>query len=435
MSDQLTTRDDQRPDDQLPDELAGADTSPTESRRDWGDLVGRGGRFIRNLIIGLVRVIRRLVQRGGGFAEHWLTDAKRARYGIAVTRMLLGATGIGLLLANFTTRLYTFGSGYAWSGETAEPASALAQVFVLFHFIQLNDAAFTLGYVILFALAVAVLLGWRTRLTLPIFFVAWVSFIELNDAASDQGDNMFRIALLSLIFADSASRWSLDSRRRARTEVDQKANFVVRVWQGERLLPEWLTTITHNLVLVSMTFHVCIVYASGALYKAGGAPWQQGYAIYNPLHVERFGPWPELSDLLTTWAPTVTIVSWSSIIIQMCFPMMLLNRISRVIGLLGILSFHIGIAVLMGLPWFSLAMIAIDSIFIRDITWRRMAAFVNRAWRRAETKPVEQPTPAVREEPAVGAAAVPAEQSRPLADATLLKSPGLAGARQSPPGG
>lgn len=374
--------------------------------------LGRCVRFVENLIIGVLRVLRRLANRGGGFVEHWLTDAKRARYGIAVTRMLLGATGIGLLLTNLTTFRYTFGSGVAWSGETAEPSSLLPQVwlFSLFHQIQLNDAAFTAGYVILLLLAVAVLLGWRTRLTLPVFFVAWVSFIELNDAASDQGDNMYRIALLSLIFADSASRWSLDARRRARVTVDPTKNFVVRVWQGERLLPEWLTNISHNLVLVSMTLHVCMVYASGALYKAGGEPWQQGYAIYNPLHVERFGPWPELSALLTTWAPAVTVISWSSIIIQMCFPMMLLNRISRVIGLFGILSFHIGIAVLMGLPWFSLAMIAIDSIFIRDVTWRRMAAFVKRAWRRSEVRrPVQQ-------EETVG---VLIDQPRELADAGL----------------
>lgn len=414
------------------DMITHRDTPRSDDRRDWGDLIARSGRFVRNLIIGVVRVLRRLVQRGGGFAEHWLTDAKRARYGIAVTRMLLGATGIGLLLANFSTRLYTFGSGYAWSGEPAEPVSALPRVwlFSLFHQFQLNDAAFTLGYVILFLLAVAVLVGWRTRLTLPVFFVAWVSFIELNDAASDQGDNMYRIALLSLIFADSASRWSLDSRRRARTEVDPKANWFARVWQGERLLPEWLTTISHNLVLVSMTFHVCIVYASGALYKAGGEPWQEGYAIYNPLHVERFGPWPELSDLVTTWAPMVTVISWSSIIIQMCFPMMLLNRITRVLGLIGILSFHIGIAVLMGLPWFSLAMIAIDSIFIRDVTWRRMAAFVRRAWHRAEARPVAE------EKPAVVVPDAPAEQPRQLADAGMLNAPGLGRAVQQPhPGG
>ncbi|HLT60884.1 MAG TPA: HTTM domain-containing protein, partial [Microlunatus sp.] len=191
------------------------------------------------------------------------------------------------------------------------------------------------------------------------------------------------------------------------------------------------TNLSHNLVLVSMTLHVCIVYASGALYKAGGEPWQQGYAIYNPLHVTRFGPWPELSDLLTTFAPMVTVISWSSIIIQMCFPMMLLNRISRVIGLFGILSFHIGIAILMGLPWFSLAMIAIDSIFIRDVTWRRMADFVRDSWRNttAEPEPVEPsvegpsadgPSAEPPEEPVDQVPVTPAEQPRQLADAGVL---------------
>lgn len=391
-------------------------TDTTPPRQGPLDMIAQAGRFIENVIIGVARMVRRLALRGGGFAEHWLTDAKRARYGIAVTRMLLGATGIGLLLTNFSTRLYTFGSGVAWSGETAEPRSALPRelIFSLFHRIQLNDAAFTTGYVILFLLAVAVLVGWRTKITLPIFFIGWVSFIELNNSASDQGDNMFRIALLSLIFADSASRWSLDARRRARTEVDPNRNGLVRAWQGERLLPEWLTNIMHNLVLVSMTFHVCFVYASGALYKAGGEPWQEGYAIYNPLHVERFGPWPELSALVTTWAPMVTVISWSSIILQMAFPMMLLNRISRVIALAGILSFHIGIAILMGLPWFSLAMIAIDSIFIRDVTWRRMAGFVRRSWRRARARPVEPEAP-----DEVSVAASEAARPRELADAGI----------------
>ncbi|NKF34061.1 HTTM domain-containing protein, partial [Pseudomonas sp. BGM005] len=82
----------------------------------------------------------------------------------------------------------------------------------------------------------------------------------------------------------------------------------------------------------------------------------------------RFGTWPVLSDLVTAWGPMVVVASWGSIILQVAFPLMLLTRPTRLLGLLGILSFHIGIAVLMGLPWFSLTMIAIDSIFIRDRT-------------------------------------------------------------------
>lgn len=114
------------------------------------------------------------------------------------------------------------------------------------------------------------------------------------------------------------------------------------------------------------------MYVSGALFKAGDEPWSGGYAVYNPLMTDRFGTWPALSEIFTTWGPMVTIASWGSIIMQLAFPFLLLKRPTRIIGLIGILGFHIAIAVLMGLPWFSLAMVAIDSIFIRDRTWRSM---------------------------------------------------------------
>ena len=87
---------------------------------------------------------------------------------------------------------------------------------------------------------------------------------------------------------------------------------------------------------------------------------------------DRFGTWPWLSEVVTTWGPAVTIAAWGSILLQLSFPFLLLTRPTRIIGLVGILGFHIAIAVLMGLPWFSLSMIAIDAIFIRDRTWREM---------------------------------------------------------------
>jgi hypothetical protein len=337
--------------------------------------------MLRTLLASVAGVAGGGLDRAWAFVESWLLDAKRARYGLAVTRILLALTAIGLLLTNFRTRYYAFGSGSAWNGEAQQPISDFPNIpiFSLFHRVALNDGLFTALYLVLLALAVMFGLGWRTKIVLPVFFVGWVSFIEMNDSLGDQGDNMFRIVLLGLLFADTASRWSLDARRRARADL-RTGSWLQRAWRGAPILPEWMTNLAHNLVLVAVTCHVCFVYASGALYKAGGTPWQQGYAIYNPLNTERFGTWPELTALLVTWAPMVTIISWSSIIIQMCFPMMLLLRGTRIIGLFGILSFHVGIAVLMGLPWFSLSMIAIDSIFIRDVTWRAMASKVSQAW-------------------------------------------------------
>lgn len=330
--------------------------------------------FLRLLIVHVCGLIRDTVIRGIDFVERWLLDSRKALYGTAVTRILLGVSALGLLLSNFSTRLYSFGSGSVWNGEVIAPKSDFPKVwlFSVFHHAITNDVLYTALYIVLIAIAVLVVLGWRTKIVLPVFLIMWVSFIEANDMLGDQGDNMFRIAILVLIFMDPAARWSLDARRRAKSaELDPESYLS----QGGNLL--------HNLGLVVLTAQVCFVYVSGALYKAAGEPWSGGYAVYNPLQTERFGTWPILSDWLTAWGPAVAFGTWASIIIQASFACMLLSRPTRVLGLIGILGFHIGIAVLMGLPWFSLTMVAIDAIFVRDRTWAAMAARIREFGRQA----------------------------------------------------
>ncbi|WP_308291595.1 HTTM domain-containing protein [Microbacterium sp. G2-8] len=338
---------------------------------DVGTFVVRTPRAVGRLIAAVWAAVIDIVRRGWLFAEAWLLDSKKSLYGLAMTRIVLGLTGIGLLLSNFSTRLYTFGAGSAWNGESAEPVSDFPKIWIfsLFDSVRLDDGAFTTMYLVLLALAVLFTLGWRTKIVLPIYFVLWVSFIEMTDAVGDQGDNMYRIVLLLLLFADPAARWSIDARRRAASG-------------DPTVLPREISNLLHNLVLVAMTAQVCFVYVSGGLYKAGGEPWSGGWAVYDPLMTERFGTWPVLSELVTAWGPMVTIAAWGSIVLQVAFPFMLLTRPTRVIALIGIMSFHVGIGVLMGLPWFSLAMIGIDFIFIRDRTWKHLADVVRRSYRR-----------------------------------------------------
>lgn len=345
--------------------------------------------FAGSMISGLWAMVISAIAQIVAFIERFLYDGKKALYGLAVTRILFGVTAIGLLLANFSTRLYTFGSGSAWNGELAAPVSDFPAIWIFsaFHAAMGNDVLYTLLYLLLGVLAVLFTIGWRFRIVHPLFFCMWIGFIEANDMVGDQGDNMFRIALLLLFFADPAARWSIDARRRAKRE-----------WFAAGSQPAQIGTVLHNLTLVALTAQVCFVYASGALFKAGGTPWAEGYAVYNPLHTARFGTWPVLSELVTTWGPMVVMISWASILLQVAFPLMLLTRPTRLIGLIGILSFHIGIAVLMGLPWFSLTMIAIDAIFIRDRSWQRLTAGTVARWKASNVAP---PAPAARpvEEP------------------------------------
>lgn len=41
----------------------------------------------------------------------------------------------------------------------------------------------------------------------------------------------------------------------------------------------------------------------------------------------------------------------------------------------------------MGLPWFSLTMIAIDAIFISDRTWKRVSGSIRDKWRSTKLDP------------------------------------------------
>jgi hypothetical protein len=354
----------------------------------------RLGRFLWGAIKALIALLGRTIGRVYVFCENWLLDGKKAAHGLAVTRMMFGVVGIGLLATNWRTRLYAFGPGSMWNGEYIASDSEFPRIwlFSLFHKLSIHGGWYTFFYLMLGVLAVLIMLGYRFKLVLPFYFVGWVSFIEANDMLGDQGDNMYRIALLLLFFADPCRVWSLDARRRRKAEAmpdgrgkGHRGPWPLRVWRGEPLLeskPE-ISSLFNNLALIALTAQVCFVYASGALYKAGGKPWQEGWAVYDPLHTVQFGTWPELSTLATTFGITVAAASWGSIIIQFCFPMMLLTHPTRVIALIGIMGFHLGIALLMGLPWFSLAMIAIDFVFVTERSWTTAAAYTRRLWAKA----------------------------------------------------
>lgn len=359
-SDDTTRKDGDDRNGEVTDHRTGAASSAEESAPEFG-------------LVPVTTLVRTKLAQGWNWLEEMLTGRYHATYGLAVTRILIGLTGLGLILTNFNARHYTFGVGSAWNGEIAEPKSDFPTIwlFSLFHRAVTTPPLFTAMMIGLALLAVVIILGWRTRIILPIYLVLWVSFIELNDGAGDQGDNAYRMFMIALLFADTTRRWSLDARRRARNPEfpDNDGG----QWR-------WALIMANNLAIVVLAFQVCAIYMSGGLYKAGGEAWQHGFAVYNPLHTQQFGTWPVLSDLMTAWGPMVVAISWGSILFQCAFPFMLFNRYTRIIALLGILSFHLGIALLMGLPWFSLTMIAVDAIFIRDRSFAKVSAYLRHWW-------------------------------------------------------
>ncbi|WP_022873711.1 HTTM domain-containing protein [Nesterenkonia alba] len=304
--------------------------------------------------------------------QAWMLLDKHAAYGISASRIFVGIAMLGILVANFPQRHILWGQASFW----AQPERDNSRFgWLLGVFDVESPALFTTMYLALMAVTVAVILGWRTRVMTLLLAVGMAALVERAPMVGDQGDNIARIGLTLMVLMSAAEHWSLDARRRRRArEQHDVDSFSLgrKLWYGLPVLPTWLTNPLHNVALMTLAMQIFILYTASALFKVQGELWQQGTAFYYPLSLHEYGVFPWLNELLVANAAFVTIATYVSIYVQLFFAVGLLHPVSRRLALIGILLFHGSIAVLMGLPWFSLAMLAFDAIFISTRTYERV---------------------------------------------------------------
>ncbi|MGW4031929.1 HTTM domain-containing protein [Streptomyces sp. NPDC004838] len=131
-----------------------------------------------------------------------------------------------------------------------------------------------------------------------------------------------------------------------------------------RILLDSLANLGHNAALLVIMAEVCLIYATAGWYKIQGSRWADGTALYYPLNLDYFTPWPALSDLLASGGLIVMVLTYGTVIVQVAFPFTLFNRRVKNVLLVAMILEHAAIAVILGLPFFSLAMIAADSVFL-----------------------------------------------------------------------
>lgn len=134
-----------------------------------------------------------------------------------------------------------------------------------------------------------------------------------------------------------------------------------------RTLLDVVANLAHNATLVVIMAEVCLIYATAGWYKIQGSRWQDGTALYYPLKLDYFTPWPGLSDILASNSVMVMLLTYGTVIVQVAFPFTLFNRRVKNVLLVAMMCEHAGIALLLGLPFFSMAMIAADSVFLPTV--------------------------------------------------------------------
>ncbi|MES5819260.1 HTTM domain-containing protein [Streptomyces sp. RG80] len=352
-----------------------------------------------------------------------VTGSALGPYQSAVVRIGFSATWLLFLLRELPHRHELYGPDGPWSWDLAEQLIAGNGAFTALMWTD-GRIWFEIVYGLAVLSSLLLLLGWRTRTMSVLFMVGVLSLQNRSIFMGDGGDNVLHLMCVYLVFTRCGQVWSLDARRqrreraaRARGErvVDRvgpvlwivlgSALVAVtgagRLLEGDPFVPAllwgvWLclgvrwavgrlartdqprilldviTDIVHNGALLVIMAEACLIYATAGWYKIQGSRWQDGTAVYYPLHLDYFSPWPALADVLSSSATMVLLVTYGTVLVQVAFPFTLFNRRVKNVLLAAMMTEHAVIAVVLGLPFFSLAMIAADAVFLPTPFLRRL---------------------------------------------------------------
>ncbi|WP_329394789.1 HTTM domain-containing protein [Streptomyces melanogenes] len=311
-----------------------------------------------------------------------LTERPVSLYGAAVLRIGYGSVYLVFLLREFSHRDEIWGPGSPWTPELARQLfDQTGWVSVLT--LSDNRAYFESCYALAVGASVLFALGWRTRAVSVLFAVVVASFHSRAIFMTDGGDNLILLMALYLVLTACGRRWSLDARRTrlracagatACPSVDPTAGGPRHHLRASR----WtLTAVLHNCGMFVIAAQVCFLYGSAGLYKVQGGSWGNGTALHYVLNLDLFRPWPGLSLMADEHDVLIAIACYLTVLLQVAFPFVLFGRLKYPV-LTMLLGMHLGIAVLMGLPLFSGAMIIADAVFLPDRFYRALG----RLWRR-----------------------------------------------------
>ncbi|WP_434099522.1 HTTM domain-containing protein [Streptomyces sviceus] len=319
-----------------------------------------------------------------------LTEQPVSLYAAAVLRIGYGLLYLVFLLREFPHRDEIWGPGSPW---TPELARQLFDQTGWASILTLSDSRpyFESCYALALVTSALFMLGWRTRVVSVLFAVVVASFHARAIFMTDGGDNLILLMALYLVLTACGRRWSLDARRtrlqasRGRTARSSAApdtdEFRHQLGSSQRTL----TAVLHNCGMFVIAAQVCFLYGSAGLYKAQGGSWGNGTALHYVLNLDLFRPWPELSLMADEHDVLIAVACYLTVLLQVAFPFVLFGRLKYPV-LTMLLGMHLGIAVLMGLPLFSGAMIIADAVFLPDRFYRSLGRLWPRTGRRPDAR-------------------------------------------------
>jgi antimicrobial peptide system SdpB family protein len=314
--------------------------------------------------------------------ERFVAWQSQPRYlvGASLFRLCAGLAVLIEYLINYSQRRYLFGPDglFPYATFVAEVARSPRDFSV--YAWSASPVYFEVCYHLGILVAVLWFLGWRTRWLTPLQWVFLWSLHQRFPGIWDGGDNIIQLILVYACFADVSAHFSLDAERRQGREPG--------AWAP-------VGAFFHNTAMLAFAVQISLVYGLAGLYKVQGGVWQDGTAIYYAFRNGQFVI-PGVTEWFYRSAFVVTALSYTTVAFQVAFPFLLfLNPHTRKVAVVMGFTFHVGIALVLGLVTFSLFMTSVDLALMGDAEYRAMGRFLARLRQRFFSKP----SPAATEAP------------------------------------
>ncbi len=296
------------------------------------------------------------------YREEFLIGASLARIG-------MGFIILYMYLIHYAQRYLLWSDAGLIDHETYLAASSRDQAYSLY-MISPSLGYFDLIYHLGIVITILYLIGWKGRFISPLNFIFTISLMDRNFLISDGGDNIMRLVLFYLLFANTTAYFSVDSQS---------------YWQRRPLVEQTLwykiKAVFHNFAVLFCIINLCVMYLTSGLYQVMGEVWHNGTAVYYILQVDEYSH-PFFQKLLLQNDLMIVLSTYASVIVKLAFPFLLFNRYTKYLIVSSMIAFHAGIAVVMGLITFSVIMCIIDFLLITDKEYLRIHNGIGRLSRR-----------------------------------------------------
>lgn len=224
-----------------------------------------------------------------------------------------------------------------------------------------SDRAITALFWIIVVFAVLMLVGFMSRTSSAIVFVALLSLHKRNPMILSGGDALLRLDAFFMMFAPTGAALSMDRLiRRYRGRVE-KEPLLVLPW-------------AQRMIQIQTT----LLYLSTVYWKLRGHTWIDGTALYYVLHLSEFRQFavPGAEN-----AAVIKCMTWSALAVELSLGTIVWVKRLRHWVLLAGVCLHAAIEYALNIPLFSLTIVSTYLTFVDSRDLESVGAWLSARWR------------------------------------------------------